>query len=166
MSSSYSIGHRSFKHNSLFAGLACAIALSLAVGPALAQSGAELARVEVRSRMVEAPVRYDVIESCAGIETQLQRSLEKLWIPAGEPSQVRVQFALDDGAVDAVKARGVSFKVERTVRQAVRALHCGPQAMAGAQVYRFRIDFVEPDGRNDARSAGAQPGMRVALATD
>lgn len=166
MSSSYSIGHRSFKHNSLFAGLACAITLTLAVGPALAQTGADLARVEVRGRTVEAPVRYDVIESCAGIQAQLQSALETVWIPAGDPGQVRVQFALDGDEIGAVRARGVSSNVERSVRQAVRALHCQPQAVAGAQVYRFRIDFVEPDGTPDRRAAGTQPGMRVALARD
>lgn len=170
MSKSFSIGHRSPSLNGLFAGLACAITLTLTAGPALAGPAHELARVEVQGRMVEAPVRYDVRAGCAGIEAQLQESLQLAWMRATRFGAVKVQLVMQDNEVADVSAKGISNEVAREVRRAVNRLDCGNSATtaaAGAQVYRFSVDFIDPSSRPaDLRTAGGQPGVRVALARD
>lgn len=156
MSAHYSVARRTPTLNSLFAGLACAIALALTAGPALAQS-TEMERVEVRGHVVEAPVRYDVHASCAGIEDQLQRPLAKAWYREDGYGEVKVQFVMENGEISAVQAHGISMDVSGDVRRAVRNLHCGPQTVASAQVYRFSIDFVDPNApESDTQTAGAR----------
>lgn len=171
MSTRYSLAQRTPLLNGVFAALACAATLTLTAGPAMAAPG-ELARVEVQGRVVEAPVRYDVSTSCAGIERQLQDALQTTWLRERQAGIVRVQFLMQDGEIESVRARGVATSVERSVRQAVNALNCGAQASAEARIYRFNVEFVDPysPGYRDAvaRSevAGAQPTVRVAFAKD
>jgi hypothetical protein len=141
--SRYSIAQRTPLINSMFAGLACAIALTLTAGPALAQS-ADMGRVEIRGRVVEAPVRYDVRESCQDIEGQLQGPLEKTMLREARYGQVKVEFVMENGQITAVKSLGMPGTVTRDVRAAVRNLECGPQSTASAQIYRFAIEFVDP----------------------
>lgn len=166
MSKSFSIGHRNPSLNGLFASLACAITLTLTVGPALAGTPHELARVEVQGRMIDAPVRYDVRAGCAGIEAQLQESLQLAWMRATRFGAVNVQLVMQDHEIADVHAKGISNEVAREVRRAVSRLDCGGgTTTAGAQVYRFSVDFIDPDSRPaDLRTAGAQPAVRVALA--
>lgn len=171
MPTRYSIAQRTPLLNTLFAGLACAITLTLAAGPALADPGT-LERVEIQGRVIEAPVRYDVTDSCAGIERQLQDALQTTWLRERQAGRVRVQFVMQGNEIEGVRARGWGNSVERSVRNAVNALECGPQASAEARVYRFNIEFVDPYARDygTARSgtatASAQPTVRVALAKD
>lgn len=171
MSIRYSIAQRTPLLNSLFAGLACAATLTLTAGPALA-APSELARVEVQGRVVEAPVRYDVSTACAGLERQLQDALQTTWLRERQAGVVRVQFVMQDGEIESVRARGLALSVERSVRQAVSALDCSAQRSAEARVYRFNVEFMDPysPGYADAvaRSdvAAGQSGVRVALAKD
>lgn len=171
MSNRYSIAQRTPLLNSLFAGAACALTLVLTAGPALAAPG-ELERVEVRGRVVEAPVRYDVTANCAGIEHQLQDALQTTWLRERMAGRVTVQFVMQDDEIEAVRARGVTNNVERSVRRAVRSLQCGPQVSADARVYRFHVDFIDPNEpgvrapSSRSATASAQPAVRVALAKD
>jgi len=160
MSTRYSLAQRTPMLNSLFAGLACAVTLTLTAGPAFAGSS-ELERVNVQGRMVEAPVRYDVTAACTGIERQLQTALEETWQKSQREGVVAVQFVMQDDAIQSVSATGLSNGVERSVRKAVRALQCGAQATTTAQVYRFQVQFTEPDATT---MAATQPAVRVALA--
>ncbi len=141
----YSIGQRTPAINSLFAGLACAIALTLTAGPALAVTETE--RVEVHGRMVEAPVRYDVHTTCADFDAQLQRRLEQAATRERVASDVSVQYVIENGAVGSVRARSNDGRLNHAVRAAVLSLSCGPQASADAQVYRFVVNFAEPGAR-------------------
>lgn len=163
MSTRYSIAQRTPALNTLFAGLACAIALALTAGPALAQS-TEMERVEVRGHVVEAPVRYDVHASCVDIEDQLRRPLAQTWFRGEGYGEVKVQLVMENGEVSAVQAHGISMAVAKDVRNAVRHLHCGPQAVADAQVYRFSVDFVDPNAPgSDTLATGTQRvGIRIA----
>ena len=158
----YSIAQRTPALNTLFAGLACAIALALSAGPALAQS-TEMERVEVRGHVVEAPVRYDVHASCTDIEDQLLRPLAQTWFRGDGYGEVKVRLVMENGEVSAVQAHGISMETARDVRHAVRRLRCGPQAVAGAQVYRFSVDFVDPKAPDgDAQTADTRRvGIRV-----
>lgn len=161
MSAHYSDARRTPTPNGVFAGLACALALALTAGPALAQS-TEMERVEVRGHVVEAPVRYDVHASCADIEEQLQRPLAKAWYREDGHGEVKVQFVMEGGEISAVKAHGISMETAKDVRKAVRSLHCGPQAVASAQVYRFSIDFADPNApEGDTQMAGTRRTIRV-----
>lgn len=163
MSSAYSIAQRTPLINGLFAGLACAIALTLTAGPALAQT-ADMERVEVRGRVVEAPVRYDVHASCNDLEGQLRGSLEKAWLRADHYGEVKVQFVVENGAVSAVQAKGISGRVASAVTYGVNRLDCSAQNTASAQLYRFSIDFIDPNARSrDTQTASAKHvGIRVA----
>ncbi|RTL36489.1 MAG: hypothetical protein EKK53_22690 [Burkholderiales bacterium] len=160
MSTRYSLAQRTPMLNSLFAGLACAVTLTLTAGPAFAAS--ELERVNVQGRMVEAPVRYDVTAACTGIEQQLQGALADTWQQSQREGLIAVQFVMQGDAIESVSATGLSNGVERSVRKAVRALHCGAQATTTAQVYRFQIHFAEPDA--GTTTAAAQSAVRMALA--
>jgi len=152
-----------FSLNRLFAGLAGAIALTLTAGPALAQT-TDMGRVEIRGRVVDAPVRYDVHASCDDIDSQLQSALQDTWAREGRYGDVSVQFVMEHGEVGAVQANGVSHIVARDVRHAVNRLHCGPQATASAQIYRFDVAFVDPNAPRDAMSANAKPGtVRISM---
>lgn len=163
MSTAYSIARRTFSLNSLFAGAACAIALALTAGPALAQSS-DMGRVEISGRVVEAPIRYDVLANCNDIEGQLQGALDNTWVHQRRYGEVKVQFAIENGVVGGVQASGISSAVARDVRHAVNRLHCGPQATASAQIYSFSVDFVDPNARpGDTQMANTQRGVRVAL---
>lgn len=169
MPTAYSIAQRTPALNGLFAGLACAVALTLTAGPALAQPG-DLERVEISGKVFEAPTRYDVIESCSGIEQQLQEALEPAWLRNKMVAdRVQVQFVMDGGEIAAVKAVGMTYPMARAVRQAVSRLHCG-HSQTTAGIYRFRVDFIDPYGepqRNDTltASAGQPAALRIALAT-
>ncbi|MDR7334820.1 hypothetical protein [Roseateles asaccharophilus] len=167
MSTRYSLSQRTSTQNSLFAALACAITLTLTAGPALA---APLDRVEVSGRgVVEAPVRYDVTKQCRNIGPQLEEALQTTWAKQRAMGSVRVQLLMENGQVAGVKARGLSAPVARAVRNAVQELDCGPQAVASAQIYRFAVDFVDPnDSRfhDSSRMASAQSGVRVALVSE
>ena len=163
MSLAYSIAQRTFSLNSLFAGAACAIALTLTAGPALAQSS-DMGRVEVHGRVVEAPIRYDVRASCSDIEGQLQSALESTWMREGRYGEVKVQFVMENGEVGAVQAKGISNAVARQVRHAVNRLQCGPQAATSTQIYSFSVDFVDPHALSGGmQTANAKPGVRIAL---
>jgi hypothetical protein len=162
MSNRYSLAQRTPMLNSLFAGLACAVTLTLTAGPAFAASS-ELERVNVQGRMVEAPVRYDVTSACTGIERQLQGALTTTWQHTDRRGLVAVQFVMNGDSIDSVSATGLSNGVERSVRKAVRALECGAQTTASAQVYRFQIQFTDDDDVGSTATAGAQPAVRVAL---
>lgn len=163
MSFAYSLAQRTPLHNGLFAGLACAIALTLAAGPALAQAEG-LERVEVRGRVIEAPARHDVHQACDDLEGQLQSALERTWAVEGRYGEVKVQLVMENGEVGAVQAKGISNRIAHDVRTAVNRLHCGPQATASAQIYRFSVDFVDPQApAGDMQTAGSKrTGVRVA----
>jgi len=169
MSTRYSIAQRTPLLNSLFAAAACAIALTLTAGPALAQSG-DMERVEISGRVYEAPTRYDVRAGCADIEEQLQDALQTTWVHERRAGQVKVQFVMDGGEITAVKANGISHTIERSVRKAVNGLHCGAQKTAGAQIYRFRVDFIDPYAQpyrsGDTQTASAKSGVKLALADE
>lgn len=172
MSTRYSIAQRTPLLNSLFAGLACALTLTLTAGPALAAPG-ELERVQVSGRVVEAPVRYDFSAHCAGMEEQLQQALQTTWVRERLAGQVNVQLLMQGDEIDAVRARGIANRVERSVRKAVSELKCGPQATTEARIYRFRVDFIDPydpsyiaPASKGSAMASAQPAVRVAIAKD
>ena len=132
MSVRYSIAQRTPSLNGLFASLACAITLTLTVGPALAQP-ADLERVEVKGHVIEAPARHDVLAACPDLATRLPGALDRAWHVHGRYGEVKVQFVMDNGAPEAVQAKGVSNLVAREVRNAVSRLDCGPQAVACAR---------------------------------
>lgn len=166
MSTRYSIAQRTPLLNTLFAGLACAITLTLAAGPAMAAPGG-LERVEISGRVVEAPVRYDVRAGCNDIDTQLQDALQTTWERERRVGQVKVQLVMDGGDVTAVSASGISNVVERSVRRAVNSLACGQHvATAGPQIYRFRVDFIDPDALNAQMAGAPRAGYRLALLND
>lgn len=155
--------------NHLLAAAACSLPLALAAGPAQASPG-NLERVEVQGRLVEAPVNYDVSATCAGIERQLQQALQTAWLHERQGGKVLVQFVMQDGDIDGVKASGMSNYLQRAVRKAVNELQCGPQTQAGARIYRFRVDFADPyetpSFRPDTITASARPALRLAQAKD
>ena len=165
--SRYSIAQRTPFINSMFAGLACAITLTLAAGPALADEPNGLSRVEVSGRVVEAPVRYDVHASCQDIEGQLQSALETTWLREQREGKVKVQFVMENGEVSNVGARGFSTSAARDVRKAVSRLSCGPQQTASAQLYRFSVDFVDPASTRaaDTQMAGAHRHVAIRVAS-
>lgn len=152
-----------FSLNRLLAVLAGATVLTLSAGPALAQAE-DLERVEVRGRVIEAPARYDVHQACDDLDGQLQSALDKTWFREGRYGEVKVQFVMENGQVGAVQAKGISSAVARDVRSAVNRLHCGPQTLASAQIYRFSVDFVDPQAlAGDTQTAsGKRVGVRVA----
>jgi len=142
---------------SLFAALAT---LTLAAAPAFAQSNA-MERVEVRGRVVEATPRHDVHAACGRMEEQLQTALARTWVEEGRYGEVKVQLVLENGRVGTVKTQGVSNTVARKVRAAVHHLECTPQTTAGAEVYRFSVDFIDPNAtRSETRTAGTR-GVRI-----
>jgi hypothetical protein len=169
MSTRYSLAQRTSAHNRLFAALACAITLTLTAGPALAQEPA-LERVEISGRVVEAPTRYDVRANCPDITEQLGGYLHNTWVRERRYGEVKVNLLMEGGEITAVQARGISHAVSRAVRNAVHKLDCGPQKVAGAQVYRFSVDFVDPysdEYRNrDTQTAKGQPAVRIAMSRD
>ncbi|KQW41992.1 MULTISPECIES: hypothetical protein [unclassified Roseateles] len=164
MSIRYSIAQRTPSLNSLFAGLACAISLTLTAGPALAQTE-EMGRVEISGRVVEAPIRYDVHANCQGIEDQLQSALDLTWLREGRYGEVKVQLALENGEVSGVEAKGISNIVARQVRNAVNRLDCGPQSTSGTQIYSFSVDFIDPAMPASAAqyAKAKRTGTRIAL---
>ncbi|MBV8033881.1 hypothetical protein [Roseateles sp.] len=144
-----------------FAGLACAAALALGAGPALAQS-AGVDRVEISGHVVEAPPRYDVHASCTQIEPKLQEELLRTWWRERDYGVVDVRFVVTDGKVTAVNTRsGLSFRAMRDVRNAVGHLEC-PGAQAGTSLYRMHVVFADPDRMPDT-VAGADQPSRIAL---
>ena len=140
--------------------------MALAAGPALANP-ADLERVEISGRTFEAPVRYDVNASCANIDDQLQDALQSTWDRERRVGKVTVKLVMDGGDVTAVQADGISNAIERSVRRAVYRLDCGTQtqATAGAQIYRFRVDFIDPEAQTQAqRTASTKQRGAVRLA--
>lgn len=140
-------------NRSLFAALA---ALTITTVPAFAQA-AELERVEINGRVVEATPRYDVHAACADLDEQLGKVLYRTWLEEARYGEVKVQFIVQNGRVAAAEAKGISATVAHKVRAAMRRVDCSQQA-AGTQVYRFSVDFVNPnapDDRSDTRTAGA-----------
>jgi len=152
-----------FSLNRLLAGVAGAIALTLAAGPALAQA-TNMGRVEIRGKVLQAPVRYDVHANCHDLDDQLQSALQRTWEREGLYGHVNVQFVMENGNVSAVQANGISHRVARDVKTAVNRLYCGPQATASARIYRFDVAFVDPDAPRDILTASAKPvgGTRAA----
>jgi hypothetical protein len=72
---------------------------------------------------------------------------------------------MEAGQIADVRARGISAPVASAVRNAVKELRCGPQAVADAQIYRFTVDFVDQDADRNAGGktmASAQPTITVA----
>lgn len=141
---------------SLFAASALAT-LTLAAAPAFAESDA-LERIEIRGRVVEAAPRYDVQAACAGMQEQLQTVLARTWLDHGRYGEVKVQLVLEHGRVGTVQAKGVSNAVARKVRAAVNQLECSRQDSAAVEVYRFSVDFIDPDAPASAqtRTAGTR----------
>lgn len=133
--------------------LAASALLTLAAGPALAQTGS-LERVEVRGgRVLEVVPRHDVHAACNTIEEELQTALARTWADEGRYGEVKVQFVLENGRVSTVQARGVSSTIARQVRAAMHKVDCTSSTTADAQVYRFTVDFVDPQASADARMA-------------
>jgi|GEM_PF-3459029 len=165
MPTRYSIAQRTPLLNSLFAGFACAVALTLAVGPAMASTSG-LERVEINGRLVDAPMRYDAHANCEALDRQLQEALQSTWERERRTGQVKVRVVMDGGEITDVQADGMSNTAQRAVRRAVSRLNCGSQAAAGTQVYRFDVDFSDPGNRR-ARAAGfTRSGYRIALLSD
>ncbi|MFT7771995.1 hypothetical protein [Roseateles sp.] len=161
----YSLAQRTPLLNGLFAGLACALALTLTAGPALADT-AGLERVEISGHVIEAPARYDVHASCNAIEKQLQEALQTTWERERRTGRVRVQLVMDGGDITAVKTDGMSNSVQRSVRNAINGLDCGQQASTGPQIYRFSVDFIDPDDRRQRMAGFTRAGYRLALLND
>lgn len=133
--------------------LATIALLTLAAGPALAQTGG-MERVEVRGgRVLETVPRHDVHSACSAIEEELQTALARTYVDEGRYGEVKVQFVLENGRISTVQARGVSNTVSRQVRAAMHKVDCTSRATADAQVYRFTVDFVDPQASADARMA-------------
>lgn len=133
--------------------LAATALLTLAAAPAMAQTGA-MERVEVRGgRVLETVPRHDVHSACSAIEEELQTALARTWVDEGRYGEVKVQFVLENGRVSTVQARGVSNAVSRQVRAAMHKVDCTSRATADAQVYRFTVDFVDPQASADTRMA-------------
>lgn len=161
----FSIGQRSFKHNSLFALAAAAISLTLTAAPAFAQAPEQgMERVEVRGRVVEAPARFDVSASCDVAADRVQDELHKAWWHANQYGEMNVQFVVDGGEVIGVRTRGMSMDTMQAVRKAVRRMEC-PNAGSGTHIYRMQVVFVDPDARGATVAAGPADGVyRLALA--
>ncbi len=163
MSKSHSTASRTFAHNALFAGIACAASLTFGAGSAFAQTAA-LERVNVQGRVIEAPVRYDVHATCEDFENQLLTTLNRTWLRERRFGEVQVQFVMENGSISGVDAKGMNFTIARDVRAAVYRLDCGAQATADAQIYRFTVAFVNPDAPRETQLAGApRTGTRIAL---
>ena len=139
--------------------LASLAALTLSAGPAMAQTEG-MERVEIRGRVVDATPRYDVKVACSRIEEQLPRMLARTWYEEGRYGEVKVQLVLENGQIGGVKAKGISNTVSRKVTNAVYRLDCATQAAAGPQVYRFSVDFIDPDApaRTDDSTRTADMG--------
>ena len=74
---------------------------------------------------------------------------------------------MDGGNVTAVRTSGMSHQIARTVRNAVNMLECGAKEQtAGAQIYRFRVDFIDPDDSRYSQVASAKSGYRIAMANE
>ncbi|RYE81622.1 MAG: hypothetical protein EOO80_00535 [Oxalobacteraceae bacterium] len=135
----------------LFAGLA---ALTFAAAPAFAQAE-ELERVEVHGRMVDATPRTDVHAACANLDEQVGVALYRAWREEARYGEVNVQLVVQNGEVGAAEAKGISTSVARKVRSAMHRLDCS-QKTAGTQVYRFTVDFINPNApaSRETRTAG------------
>lgn len=165
--------HQSFTQrtpliNTAFAGIACAATLLLTAGPALAQT-AGMERVEINGRVVDATPRYDVRASCATMDTQLQSALQTTWVRERRVGEVKVRLVMEGGQVTAVSAQGISNGAERSVRRAVKDLQCSPPAelaAAGPQIYRFSVDFIDPEAPRADAASTPRAGYRVALLKD
>jgi len=168
MSNRLAFAQRAPLLNCLYASIACAVTLTLAASPAQAQS-AGLERVEVSGRVIEAPMRYDVRASCASIDQQLQEALQTTWERERRVGQVKVQIVMEDGDIKGVTANGISNRVEESVRHAINGLQCGhavTSAAVGPQIYRFSVDFADPDDRLQRIAGFTRGAYRLALLKD
>ena len=149
------------RRSPIISGLLAGIACAFAAGPALAQSEG-LERVEVRGRVVEATARHDVRAACDDMEGRLQSMLARTWAEQGRYGEVKVQLVLENGEIRAVDAKGISHAVARQVRSAVHRLDCAGQATAGVAVYRFSVDFIDPNApASDATQMAGRPTLRI-----
>ncbi|MFG6443271.1 hypothetical protein [Roseateles sp. LKC17W] len=140
--------------------LAALATLTLAAGPALAQS-AMLERVEVQGgRVIETVPRSDVHVACPSIDDELTRALARTWHDTHRFGEVNVQFVLENGQVSAVTAKGVSNTVARSVRSAMYRVDCAAQKTAEAQVYRFTVALIDPNPQGKRSSDGTRTAAR------
>lgn len=136
-------------------------ASALLTQPALAEPDA-LERVEVRGRIIEAPLRYDVHAACENFDEQFLKALSRTWVDDGRYGEVKVQFVLAGGEVDAVSTSGISISTSQKVRRAMQRVTCTAQpAVASAKVYRFSVDFVPFSERDPADGNRAVAVRRV-----
>lgn len=139
-------------------------ASALLTQPAFADPDA-LERVEVRGRLVEAPVRYDVHAACEDFDNRFLAAIARHWVDDGQYGEVKVQFVLADGAVQAVRANGISLGTSQSVRRAMQRVTCTAQPVtAAAKVYRFSVDFL-PESQRGASDAPAVAARRVRVTT-
>lgn len=149
----------------LATGLTGAATLMMAAGAAQANVPT-LERVAVNGRIVEAPTRFDMRASCHALDAQLQEALQLTWERERPNGAVDVRVVMDGSEIADVHTAGLTQPVRRAVRQAVSRLECGPQAQAGAQVYRFSVDFGAP-GATGPRLAGyTRSDERLARVSD
>lgn len=149
------------RHNTVLAGLACALSLAAAAGPAMADPVA-LERVNVRGRVIEAPVRYDVHATCAGIDDQIEQSLGAFAARERVRGEFQVQFVMENGRIDAVQTQGPYRAVAREVRYATYHLECSQPATSGPLIYRFNVAFVEPTRAGQSTLAVRELPLRIA----
>lgn len=143
--------------------LAAIATLTLAAGPALAQPEG-LERVEVRGgKVMEMTARHDVRTACADIEGELLRALARPWQDEGLYGEVQVRFVLENGEISTVNAKGISGAMAHKVRLAMRNVDCSANASQQAQLYRFSIDFVDPNAlpRHGDDTRTAQRRVRI-----
>lgn len=158
----YSIAQRTTTHNGLFAGLACALALTLTAGPALAQT--RLDRVEVNGNVFEGTPRHDVRASCANVDTRLEDELISTWFRDRTPGTLDVVFVVKDAKVQAARAHGGTVLANRDVRRAVSHLDCSGSG-PGTSIYRMQVAFVDPAVPAAPTASAAGPARIVITAS-
>lgn len=119
---------------------ALAVAFACLANGAMAQSAADLQRVEITA---SAP-RLDVRASCPGIDQALPLALGHVWQRGPANGVVNVQFDLSGDDVEVVSTRGGPRDYHTAIRRAVRSLNC-TTAAAGTHRFAFQIAFrAEP----------------------
>ncbi len=152
----FSLSPRSLVLNGTFAAAACAIALTLTAGPALAETTG-LARVEVAGKTSTDAPRHDVRATCAGIDEQLQQSLQGVWQAQGKAGEMEVSFVLKGSDITGVSTHGMSRSHRAAVQHVVLGLHCSDtQANQQAQRFSFQVAFSDPRSGTFASTGGIQ----------